>query len=64
VQDGLTGRLVPPRDPVALADALAEVLGNEERRRALGAAGRRRFLERFTTDHMVEETARVLGEVT
>ena len=34
------------------AGALAEVLDNEERRRALGAAGRQRFLQRFTTDHM------------
>ena len=63
VEDGVTGRLVAPRDPVALADALAEVLGNEERRRALGSAGRQRFLECFTTDRMVEETVRVLEEV-
>jgi glycosyltransferase involved in cell wall biosynthesis len=64
VEDGVTGRLTPPRDPAALADALADVLGDEERRRAYGAAGRRRFLERFTADHMVEETLRVLEEVT
>jgi glycosyltransferase involved in cell wall biosynthesis len=64
VEDGVSGRLVPPRDPAALADALAEVLGDEERRRALGAAGRQRFLQRFTTDHMVDETVRVLSEVT
>jgi len=63
VEDGVTGRIVSPRDPGALADALAEVLGQEERRRALGAAGRQRFLERFTTDRMVEETVRVLAEV-
>ena len=63
VEDGVTGRLVPPRDPAALADALAEALGNEERRRAWGAAGRRRFCERFTVPHMVEETERVLSEV-
>jgi glycosyltransferase involved in cell wall biosynthesis len=63
VEDGVTGRVVRPRDPGALADALAEVLGQEERRRALGAAGRQRFLERFTTDRMVEETVRVLAEV-
>ncbi len=63
VEDGVTGRVVPPRDPAALADALAEVLGDEGRRRALGAAGRQRFLERFTTDRMVEETARVVAEV-
>jgi L-malate glycosyltransferase len=64
VEDGVTGRLVPPRDPVALSEALAFVLGDEERRRAWGAAGRRRFLERFTADHMVDETQRVLSEVT
>ncbi len=64
VEDGVTGRLVPPRDPAALADALAVALGDEERRRAWGAAGRRRFAERFTVGHMVEETQRVLSEVT
>ncbi|HUL80450.1 MAG TPA: glycosyltransferase [Vicinamibacteria bacterium] len=63
VEDGVTGRVAPPGDPGALADALADVLGHEERRRAYGAAGRRRFLERFTADHMVEETLRVLEEV-
>jgi glycosyltransferase involved in cell wall biosynthesis len=63
VEDRLTGRVVAPRDPVALADALAEVLGDEGRRHALGEAGRRRFLERFTADRMVEGTLRVLEEV-
>ena len=64
VEDRVTGRLVPPRDPGALADALAEALRDEDRRRAWGAAGRRRFCERFTVGHMVEETVRVLSEVT
>lgn len=63
VEDGVTGRLAPPRDPRALADALADVLSDEPRRRALGAAGRRRFLERFTVDHMVDGTLRVLAEL-
>jgi glycosyltransferase involved in cell wall biosynthesis len=63
VEDGVSGRLVPPGDPVALAGALAEALADEERRRAWGAAGRRRFLERFTADHMVDETLRVLREL-
>jgi glycosyltransferase involved in cell wall biosynthesis len=63
VEDGVTGRVVPPRQPAALADALDEVLGDENRRISLGTAGRRRFLERFTDDRMVEETLRVLTEV-
>jgi starch synthase len=39
VQDGVTGRLVAPGDPGALAGAVLEVL---ERRDAMGAAGRSR----------------------
>jgi glycosyltransferase involved in cell wall biosynthesis len=63
VEDGVTGRVTPPGDPAALAEALADVLGDEARRQALGAAGRRRFLERFTADHMVAQTLAVLAEV-
>ena len=63
VEDGVTGHVVPPREPAALAEALASVLCNDELRRGFGEAGRRRFLERFTADRMVEETVRVLAEV-
>ncbi|MGE5124934.1 MAG: glycosyltransferase [Betaproteobacteria bacterium] len=62
VEDGVTGRVVPPQDPAALAEALVTVLADEQGRRALGAAGRRRFLERFTADRMVEGTLRALEE--
>jgi glycosyltransferase involved in cell wall biosynthesis len=40
VRDGATGLLVPPEDPVALAAALGELLGDEARRRELGHAAR------------------------
>ena len=56
VEDGMTGRVVPVRDPAALAGALVEVLGDPQRARALGDAGRRRFEQRFTADRMVDET--------
>lgn len=59
VEDGVTGRAVPPRDADALAEALVAVLADRPRREAMGAAGRRRFLERFTADRMVEETLAV-----
>ena len=39
IQDGVTGRLVPARDPEALAGAISELLSDpEERRRLAGAA--------------------------
>jgi glycosyltransferase involved in cell wall biosynthesis len=63
LEDGVTGRVVPPRSPVALGQALVEVLRDQGRREAMGAAGRRRFLERFTADRMVEDTLGVYAEV-
>jgi glycosyltransferase involved in cell wall biosynthesis len=63
VDDGVTGRLVAPRDPEALARALAEVLCDERRRAEWGAAGRRHYLERFTAERMVEEMLGVIREV-
>jgi glycosyltransferase involved in cell wall biosynthesis len=62
VEDGVTGRIVPPGDPLGLAAGLVEVLRDAGRRAAMGAAGRRRFLERFTADRMVDETLAVYVE--
>jgi glycosyltransferase involved in cell wall biosynthesis len=63
VADGLTGRVVAARDAAGLASALTHVLLDERARTAFGIAGRRRFLERFTSDLMVERTLAVLQEV-
>jgi glycosyltransferase involved in cell wall biosynthesis len=40
--DGRAGRLVPQRDPRALADAMADVLSNPEKTARIGRAARRR----------------------
>jgi SAM-dependent methyltransferase/GT2 family glycosyltransferase len=42
IEDGKSGRLVPPRDPAALAEALREVLGDRTRARRFGEEHRRR----------------------
>lgn len=47
VTDGTSGLLVPSRNPDALADALAMLLGDAELRIRLGTAGRQRIEERF-----------------
>ncbi len=50
VDDGRTGLLVPPKDPFALADALAGLLADPERARSMGRAGRLRYEEAFTVE--------------
>lgn len=51
VEDGVTGWLVPPEDPQALAAALAAAMEDAEEARRRGAAGRRRVEERFRPRH-------------
>jgi len=46
--DGVTGLLVPPDDPGALAAAIGRLLDDDGLRLRLGAAGRERVLGRFT----------------
>ncbi len=50
VVDGVTGTLVPPSDPGALADALRRLLVDPALRARLGAAGRARVLSDFTVE--------------
>lgn len=59
VAHGETGLLVPAQDPAALAAALTELLSDPERRRVYGRAGRRRYLEHFTSARMAAQTATV-----
>ena len=56
ITDGVEGRLVPPSDPPALADALVEVLSDPERRAALASMGRQRVVAEFSIGRAVERT--------
>lgn len=54
---GVTGWVVPPQDPQALAGALETLLGDAELRARLGQAGRQRAIKAFSQAAMVEKTA-------
>jgi glycosyltransferase involved in cell wall biosynthesis len=60
VEDGVTGYLVPPSDPHALAAALGRVLISADRGRGMGEAGRRRLEERFAFPAMLRAAEREL----
>ena len=63
IHDGVTGVLVPARQPAALADALIALSASPERRHALGVVARLSVEERFALDGMVERYAKVYAKL-
>jgi glycosyltransferase involved in cell wall biosynthesis len=61
VRDGETGRLVPIRDPEALARALIETLQSPSRMKEWGLAGRATFVRELTSAAMVRATLAAYG---
>jgi glycosyltransferase involved in cell wall biosynthesis len=64
VEDGVTGRHVPPGDAAALAGAIAELAGDAGLRQRLGSAGRthaEHFSEKRYVDALVRTLGRMLG---
>ena len=57
IADGLTGFLVPPRDPSALAERLSLLLTDSRRRNQMGAAARARVEQEFTWPRVAAGTA-------
>jgi glycosyltransferase involved in cell wall biosynthesis len=61
-QHGVTGLVVPPADPAALARAARVLLANPELRARMGENGRRRARDMFSPERMVALTEQVYGE--
>lgn len=63
VTDGVTGLVVPPCDPQAMADALAHIARDETLRGCLSANGRIRAADCFSLDAMLHNYDRLYQEV-
>jgi len=63
VRDGETGLLVPPGDPVALADALERILADPARARAMGARGRARVFASGLWSHVAVRLERTFDDL-
>ena len=63
VVDGVTGDLVPPRDPERLGQVLAALLADDARRAAYGAAGVERARDRYRWSRVVADTDSVYRQV-
>jgi phosphatidyl-myo-inositol dimannoside synthase len=62
VQDGVTGHVVEPRSADAVADAIAGLLDDPARARAMGAAGRAWVEQRWSWTTIAATFADLLGE--
>ena len=63
VADDVTGILVPPRDPRALADAVVRLADDPDRAREMGEQGRERAREMFSIQRTVARTEALYEEV-
>ena len=59
VQDNLSGLVVAPREPAALAQAITRLVKDPALRAQLGRAGRQRALREFAVDAMVQRVEEV-----
>jgi glycosyltransferase involved in cell wall biosynthesis len=64
VEDGVSGFVVPPNDPAALAERLCWLRDHPEAAAAMGVAARRRVLEHFSWHQIVRRCLAVYaGEI-
>ena len=62
IEDGVSGRLVRPNDPAALADALTEVLSSAADRERYVAEARRSLADNFDTTRMLDRLRELYQE--
>jgi len=62
VEDGVTGLVVPARDPVALAEAMLRILRDSELRNEMGLKARERSVRHYSLRQIVKLTENALLE--
>jgi glycosyltransferase involved in cell wall biosynthesis len=63
VEDGRTGLLIPPQNPIALADAILSLLNDPTRAKEMGQAGYERVCQAFSLSSVVARTEDVYEQV-
>jgi glycosyltransferase involved in cell wall biosynthesis len=63
VVHGETGLLVPPQDPLALAEAVLRLVRSPDEARRMGRAGRNLVARRFTLERMIAKTEQMYRDL-
>jgi glycosyltransferase involved in cell wall biosynthesis len=56
VKSGITGFIIPPKNPQALAESVLRVINDRKLLTEMGENARKHFLQNFTVDRMVDNT--------
>ncbi|HHV24574.1 MAG: glycosyltransferase family 4 protein [Methanosarcina sp.] len=63
VDDGITGYIVPPKDPNSLAEAIIKILGNENLRKKMGENAYKKMNEELSWDSIAKKTIKIYEEI-
>jgi glycosyltransferase involved in cell wall biosynthesis len=63
IRDGVTGRLVPPQDAEALAQAILALLDDKEEAAKLGREAKKSLGQRFDPDRIASQTGKLYREI-
>ncbi|MEA3272176.1 MAG: glycosyltransferase family 4 protein [Patescibacteria group bacterium] len=56
LQNGISGTLIQPQNPIAIKNAILELLQNPSKRNTLGFQAQKRLIENYSTRKMLEKT--------
>jgi len=59
LEDGISGMMVEPKDPEALARAMKTILSNEELRKKVSLEARKRIIKKFDNQMLIQDLARI-----
>ncbi|MCK5602425.1 glycosyltransferase, partial [Candidatus Pacearchaeota archaeon] len=63
IDNGVCGKLVPVRDPEAIAKAILELKKNRKIAKEMGEAGRKKVIENFLIQKTVENYGKLYNEL-
>jgi glycosyltransferase involved in cell wall biosynthesis len=63
VDEGVTGYIVPPKDPNALANAIIKLLNNDPLRKQMGENAYKKMGNELSWDFIAGETCKIYNEV-
>lgn len=63
LEDQVTGKMVPPKDPVALANAMELLLNDPLLRKQVACEARKKITREFNNQHLIKDLARIYQDM-